>query len=67
MPGDGYWGPGELDLPGIEELTGPPGSASLDDVRDAVQAQLGGPAPPRRYPADRPDVSALRDELGLAP
>jgi hypothetical protein len=55
-------------LPGIEELTiEPPGPGRSPAELSAIMRHSMGlaDAPPRRPDTDRPDVSAIRQELGL--
>ncbi len=62
-PGDP--GSDEDSLPPIEALTIEPDRGPAD-IRDEMNHQLGIGARRVRYqPPDRPDVSALREELGL--
>jgi hypothetical protein len=59
-------GPDEGGLPSAEDLFLTRRAATPAEVRDEILAQLGQdvPGPPR--PPDHPDVSELRQRLGLA-
>jgi len=67
LTGQDLPGPGldEDGLPFAEELFSTRPAASPAEVRNAMRAQMGEDVPRPPGPPDHPDVSGLREQLGL--
>jgi hypothetical protein len=58
-------GPDGDGMPSAEDLFDPRPAASPAEVRDEMRRQMGHDVPRAPRPPDHPDVSGLREQLGL--